>query len=376
MKASHTAVLTRAVILLAALAVACLLLAGCGTGAPQAKAASAVLASTASTASTAMLSSAGASGTVFDRVLSNPAVTMTGGRLYVAWQVNPANARVPRFELARADQATGAIAAAHRLGFGYLGTPLAAGGWLWVTTSTAAGEWLLRMNPDDLALTGDIGIGGRSYQGFTGGGDDLAVAGAALWVTSGSRLLRVSLLTGKVIAVIALPGAYSSGVGAGADGTVLVVSEANDSGLGSVQRRDPVTGALVASHPMGGVTAPRIGGIIGSGVWIAEPTGMLGYIERFSTATMAPDPTTDVAGSNGINVRVADGVAWVAEQVSSRHDYCADPVTGRVLGRIPLPDPEQDYVLAIDGPYVYYQAPADNGFYLRRLGVPADCRAR
>jgi hypothetical protein len=378
MKASQTAVLTRAVILLAALAVACLLLAGCGTGAPQAKAASPVLApvSTASAASAAMLSSAGASGTVFDRVLSDPAVTMTGGRLYVAWQVNPANARVPRFELARADQATGAIEAAHRLGLGYLGTPLAAGGWLWVTTSTAAGEWLLRMNPDDLALTGDISIGGRSYQGFTGGGDDLAVAGAALWVTSGSRLLRVSLLTGKVIAVIALPGAYSSGVGAGADGTVLVVSEANDSGLGSVQRRDPVTGALVASHPMGGVTAPRIGGIIGSGVWIAEPTGMLGYVERFSTATMAPDPTTDVAGSNGINVRVADGEAWVAEQVSSRHDYCADPVTGRVLGRIPLPDPEQDYVLAIDGPYVYYQAPADNGFYLRRLGVPADCRAR
>ena len=33
-------------------------------------------------------------------------------------------------------------------------------------------------------------------------------------------------------------------------------------------------------------------------------------------------------------------------------------------------------VLAIDGPCVYFQAPADNGFYLRRLGVPADCRAR
>ena len=54
---------------------------------------------------------------------------------------------------------------------------------------------------------------------------------------------------------------------------------------------------------------------------------MLGYIERFSTATMAPDLATDVGGSNGINVRAADGVAWVTEQVNSRHDYCADPST-------------------------------------------------
>ena len=372
MKAPQTAVLARAAILLAALAVTCLLLAGCrGTGAPQAEAASPT--PTPTPASTAVLSSAGASGTVFDRVLSNPSATVTGGRLYVAWQVNQAGARVPRFELVRADQTTGAIEATHRLGAGYLGTPLAAGGWLWVTTSTATGEWLLRMNPTDLALTGDISIGGRSYQG--GSEDDLAVAGAALWVTSGSRLLRVSLRTGQVIAVIALPGAYSSEVGASADGTVLVVSEANSGGTGALQRRDPVTGALIAAHPLGGVTAPRVGGVIGSGVWIAEPTGMLGYIERFSTATMAPDLATDVGGSNGINVRAADGVAWVTEQVNSRHDYCADPSTGRELGRIPLPDPEQDYLLAIGGLYVYYQAPAGAGFSLKRISVPAACRA-
>jgi hypothetical protein len=374
MKAPQTAVLARAAILLAALAVTCLLLAGCrGTGAPQAEAASPT--TTSAPASTAVLSSAGASGTVFDHVHSNPSATVTGGRLYVAWQVNQAGARVPRFELVRADQATGAIEATHRLGAGYLGTPLVAGGWLWMTTSTAAGEWLLRMNPADLALTGDISIGGRSYQGFTGSDDDLAVAGAVLWVTSGNRLLRVSLRTGQVMAVIALPGAYSSRVGASADGTVLVVSEANDSGLGSLQRRDPVTGALIASHPMGGVTAPLVGGIVSSGVWVAEPTGMLGYIERFSTATMAPDPATDVGGSNGINVRVADGVIWVTEHVNSRHNYCADPATGRVLGRIPLPDPEQDYVLAIGSRYVYYQAPVGDGFSLKRIGVPATCRA-
>ena len=369
MKAAQAALLARAAILLAAMAAVCLLLAGCGaesTGAAPAKAAAMMSPSRAS---------AGTPGSVFGRVLSNPAVTVTGGQLYVAWQVNQASARVPRFELARADQATGAIEAAHRLGAGNIGTPLAAGGWLWVTISTATGERLLRVNPADLAVTGSISIGGSSYPGFTGLGGNLAVAGGALWVTSASRLLRVSLRTGKVIAVVRLPGAYSSEVGA--SGAILVVSEANDSGLGSVQRRDPVTGALIASHPMSGVTAPRIGGVIGPGVWVAEPTGMLGYIERFSAATMAPDPATDVRGSNGISVRIADGVAWVTEQVSSRHDYCADPVTGRMLGRIRLPDPGQDYVSAIASRDVYYTEPTPGGagFYVRRLGVPASCRA-
>jgi len=365
--------LARAAILLAALTVACLLLAGCGSNGAAAPSATA-----ASSAPAPSASASAPDGSVFGRVLDNPAVTVTGGQMYVAWQVNPAGAAVPRFELARADRATGGIEATRRLSAGYLGTPLAAEGWLWVTTSAAAGEWLLRMNPADLVVTGQISIGGRGYRGFTGLGQNLAVAGGALWVTSGSRLLRVALRTGQVTAVIPLPGAFSSGVGASADGTVLVVSEASDGGLGSVQRRDPVTGALlIASHPMFGVVAPRIGGITGSGVWVTEPTGMQGYIERFSTATMAPDPATDVTGSNGIDVRVADGVTWVTEQVNSRHDYCADPTTGRVLGRIPLPNPQQDDVAAVAGRYVYYLAPAGTGagFYLRRLSVPAGCRA-
>lgn len=359
--------LIRAGILLAALAAVCLLLTGCGE-----------VASTAPAKAPATVSSpqapAKAPGSVFGRVLSNPAVTVTGGELYLTWQVNQASARVPRFELVRADLATGAIEAAHRLGAGEVGTPLAAGGWLWVTISTATDERLLRMNPADLAVTANIGIGGRSYPGFTGLGGDLAVAGGALWVTSASRLLRVSMRSSQVIAALALPGADTSAVGSSADGTILVVSQARE-GAGSVQRRDPVTGTLIASHPMMGVTAARIGGVTGSGVWIAEPTGMMGYIERFSTATMAPDPATGVPGSNGITVRVAGRVTWVTEQVNPRHDYCADPVTGRVLGRIPMPDPGRDYVSAIAGRFVYYLAPAGAGFHLRRFGVPASCRA-
>ncbi len=121
--------LARAAILLAALTVACLLLAGCGSAAAGPASAQA-----------APRSPGPAPASVFGRALSNPMVTVTGGQLYVTWQVNQASAPVPRFELARADLASGAIEATHRLPAGDLSPPIAAGGWLWVTTSAAAGE--------------------------------------------------------------------------------------------------------------------------------------------------------------------------------------------------------------------------------------------
>jgi hypothetical protein len=310
---------------------------------------------------------------VFGRVFDNPGVTVTGGRLYVSWQVNPASAAVPQFELARVNQATGAVEATHRMSLGDLGTPLAAGGWLWVTTATSAGESLLRLDPVDLAVTGDLPVTGGSGAGI-GRGSHLAVAGGALWVAGGDRLLRAALTTGHVMATISLPGAYMSSVAANGNETVLVVSEANDGGIGSVQRRDPVTGALLASHPMFGVTAPALGEVIDSGVWVSEPTGMLGYVERFRTATMVPEAATDVRGTNGIRAVAADGLIWVTDYVGgARRNYCANPVTGRRLATIPLPDLDHDSLLAISARYLYYDVPATGGFYLKRVPVPAAC---
>jgi hypothetical protein len=310
---------------------------------------------------------------VLGRVFANASVTVTGGRTYVTWQVNPVTAAVPQFELTRIDPAGGAIKATRLLVPGQAGTPLAAAGSLWVPVATSAGESLLRLNPVDLARTGQLSAAGEPEQAV-GRGSHLAVADGILWAADGSRLLRVSLKTGQLITSIALPGAAASDVAASKNGTVLVVSEATDGGLGQVQRRNPVSGAVLASRQMVGVTAPEIGGIISSGVWVAEPTGMMGYIERLNVATMAPDPATDVGGTNGIGVTVAGGLAWVTERANPGHDYCADPVTGHVLARISLPDPAQDDVLAVSGRYAYYESPAGHGFYLKRVTVPAACR--
>ena len=310
---------------------------------------------------------------VFGRVFDNPGVTVTGGRLYVTWQVNPVTAAVPQFELARVEQANGAIEATRLLVPGQAGTPLAAAGSLWLPVAAPAGESLLQLDPVDLAQTATLPLGVGPGQA-TGPGSHLAVADGTLWVADGGRLVRVSLATGQPTAAIPLPGAVTSDVAANKNGTVLVVSEATDGGAGQVQRRNPVSGTVIASYPLVGVAAPGLGGVIGSGVWVAEATGMLGYIERFSAATMTPDPATRVGGTNGIHVTLADGLAWVSEGVNTGHDYCADPVTGRVLARIRLPEPGQDEVVAVSGRYVYYASPAGHGFYLKRLTVPASCR--
>jgi hypothetical protein len=326
-------------------------------------------------ASRTLASATAAAGGVFGRVLANPAVTVTADGLFVAWQVNAVTAAVPRFELARVNQATGAIEASHRFSPGYIGSPLAAGHWLWIITATATGESLLRVNPSDLAVTGELPVVSGSNPGL-GEGSHLAVADGALWVAGGDRLLRVSLTSGRMLAAITLPGAFTSDVAASANGTILALGEAANTGLGSVQRRNPVTGALLASHSIIGVAAPTLGGVIDSAVWVSEPTGMEGYVERFTVAKMTPDPATDVVGSNGIRVTVADGVVWITDADGTGgagRNYCANPVTGRRLATIPLPNPDQDYVLAVSPRSVYYEAPASNGFYIRTVKVPAAC---
>jgi hypothetical protein len=101
-----------------------------------------------------------ASARVFGRIFHDPDATVTGGRLYVTWQVNSPTTAVPQFELARVNQVTGAIAAVHLLVPGQVGAPLVAGGSLWMPVATAAGESLLRLNPEGLADTGNVAVSG------------------------------------------------------------------------------------------------------------------------------------------------------------------------------------------------------------------------
>ena len=311
---------------------------------------------------------------VFGRALDQPYVTVTGGRFYVTWQ-NQAKRNVPSSTLVRADRATGTIEAARTFSTGYIGAPQAAGGSLWALLATKQ-ETLLRMNPRTLAVTGELRISNGQYL-TSSYGNHLSVAGGALWAVAGDRLVRVSLRTGRAAKVIDLPGGFSTSMAGSSSGSFLIVSVADSGGRGSLQRRDPVSGALLASHATDGVVAANVGGVIGSGVWAAQPTGMQGYVQRYRTSTLAPVRGTAVEGSNGVGVAVAGGLAWVLRAgPEADGNYCADPVTGKKLAAIPLPDPARDDVTGIWGQDVYYAATAGQGVntHLKRVAVPAACR--
>ena len=321
----------------------------------------------------------------FGPPLLMPQVAVTATGLYVAWQVSRPGS-VVRSELARVDEASGRVEAARRLGAAFEQAVSAAGA-LWVAASTGsipAAQTLLRLNPDTLQLTGQWRVG-------TGGGPDwaaqvLVVAGGGLWAAGGNRLVHLSLPGGTITASIALPGAASSDLSANAAGTILIVGEADSGGRGAVQRRNPTTGALLAAYPMMGVRAPAVAGPIGSVMWVSEATGMMGYVQRLAAATMTAagsacrdggTTSTCVEGTNDVTARLANGLLWITQVAGGPgRNYCADPVTGRKIAPIELPQPTQDEVLAITPHLIFYASPGPAARqYLRQEAIPSACTA-
>jgi hypothetical protein len=315
-----------------------------------------------------------APGGIFTRQFVNPSLTFTGASLYLTWQ-SSAVPYPPRMTLSRVDPATGAIAASNTFSPGLVGPPVYAAGWLWVTDDPASvGDLLLlRLDPRTLMVTGELSVGSNPT-GNVGTGGHIAFAGGSIWVDGAGQLVRVSAATVSAELTIPQPGADSAEVAASPDGGTLIVSEA-DGGAGAIQRRDPVTGALLASRPMLGTFAPLIGDdVSGDGIWVREPTGMMGYIERFRTATMTPQPATRVEGTNGIDASVWDGILWVSDEVGGpARNYCADPATGRRLATLPLPNLAQDDLMTVHAGIIYYSVFAGDGFAIRTVPVPAAC---
>src|SRR5262249_57790694 len=88
---------------------------------------------------------------------------------------------------------------------GWVSPPVAAGGALWLTDSTAAGRVLLRLDPATLMVTGELRIPGTDAPGAGDTSQQLAFAGGWLWADSGAQLLRIAPATAVVTAVRPLP---------------------------------------------------------------------------------------------------------------------------------------------------------------------------
>jgi hypothetical protein len=100
-----------------------------------------------------------------------------------------------------------------------------------------------------------------------------------------------------------------------------------------VQRRDPVTGALIASSaPFEGVTQPALAGVIDGGIWFSEAGGMMGYVGRLSLRTLRASRTRVPQNTyHTIGASVIDGILWISNVVGGRQEnYCGDPLTGRL----------------------------------------------
>jgi hypothetical protein len=290
-------------------------------------------------------------------------LTQAGGRLYAGWDLAPPQTSAPREVLALLDPRAGAVVAQNTFSAGALSAPLFADGALWVTDSGPLGEFLLRLDPVTLMVTGEL----RSGADDGDAGASAAYAGGSLWLAGGDALLRVSPVTAEPTAVIALPGARTSSVAASPDGSVLVVSEQSQSGS-SVQRRDPRTGALLTAHPVAG--AVQIDGIAGSGVWVTMPDGASARAERYATDTMTPDASV---AAGGRDIRLAGGLLWVTGGPGL--DYCAAPSSGRRLATLPGAGPRRARLVAVAGRVLYYEEPAaaGTGARIAPVPVPAGC---
>ena len=319
-----------------------------------------------------------AAGSVFRRAFLNPDLTVADGSIYLTWWLAPPTNLPPRMALARASVATGQILAENDFGPGGVSVPVYAAGSLWVTTdSTSAGELLLRLDPHTLMVTGELQVAHRGT--VSEANNHIAFAGNSIWVDGGNRLMQVSPRSVQPERVIALPHADSSAVGASPDGRTLLVSVAN-SGVGTIQRRNPRTGALIAaSHVLLGVSAPVIGGVSGGVAWIAEPTGMMGYVERYQTAAMTPDAATKVEGTNGIRAGLWDGLLWVHGPAGgAATNYCAEPRTGRRLATLTMPFRSQPVLLGVGAKSFYYSYSASDNYRWRIAAapIPAACTTR
>jgi hypothetical protein len=285
--------------------------------------------------------------------ISGTGLTLTDadGGLYARWDAAPSGTAVPRMALARLDPRAGVAAASNTFSPGLIGAPLFADGALWVTDSGPLGEFLLRLDPGTLMVTGELKVAGGAYRG----GARLAYAGGSVWLAGGDELLRVSPASVQPTAVIALRGAAWSDVAASPDGSALAVLAAGEPGRPArVERRDPGTGALLAARPVSG--AVRIDGFAGSGVWITRTAGSSAWAERYS-AGMVPAGTVPLAGA--ASARVAGGTLWVTG--GPGRDYCADASSGRRLAAVPAAGPRRGELPAVGPRALYYAEPAGPG---------------
>jgi photosystem II stability/assembly factor-like uncharacterized protein len=171
----------------------------------------------------------------------------------------------------------------------------------------------------------------------------VAASASGVWVATGQDLQLLDA-SGSTVRTVAI-GAQVTHLAVDPAGLRLYV--ATDTPLDKAghvvfQERSAVTGELIASG--GEVGYSDLGGpsslaATEDGVWVSNPTGMMGMLQFFRAADLSPVGTVQDgegvgfhAGTNAVSGTYAAGVLWISDFASGL--TCADPVTGQVIEHI------------------------------------------
>jgi hypothetical protein len=277
------------------------------------------------------------------------------GSLYFSY-TSPVGEHVGEdYEMIRVNTATGSVAARRRFTNAPVATTLAAGS-LWVTTTAGNRATLWRLDPRSLVIRTEQRLPtSPNNEGIAG---SLAVAGARLWIGTG-LIDGVSLRTGRVDRVIIPSHKGPVQLEADSTGWVLLAS------IGYahptyIVRLNPETGRPLAQLTIPKSNSqPNIGGILDGGAWIENSVGSHTSVWRINVRTMKTARTsTWAAPSSRISVRAIDGVLWVTEAVGENNlNYCANPVSGRPLVRLPLLRGNSVFLTANETSFFYTDVP-------------------
>lgn len=165
----------------------------------------------------------------------------------------------------------------------------------------------------------------------------LAAVPAGLWVAAGHRLLLLDPSIGGVRRVVTLEGDVEALVADPSGHRLYVATDASVGRSDHTQllELDTRSGAVVASSRRVGFE--DLGGLSGlsathAGVWVTEPTGMKAQLLFLRTSDLREAALFKPAGPNSMAAYVAGGYLWVT--VFDGGYWCADPASGRVLGRV------------------------------------------
>ncbi len=194
--------------------------------------------------------------------------------------------------------------------------------------------------------------------------------GTTLWTGSNGRLDQLHIAAGPTLTrgvSVSVPGAPLADLAIDPSGQRMYVLQWNDRQQSLLSVRSAIDGRLLVAAEVVG-SGPGAGHIVAAanGVWMAQPTGMMGTLQRYSP-DLVPQGAS-IEGSNGVTVRVAGAVVLVDRANTDNAVLCLDPDTATERGRVPGAPGE---LFATDGTRIY-QSPFTGGIEVHTL--PAPCR--